>query len=58
VPPGGMTALADALALLARDSDLRRELGRAARERAQCFGSGRMIGAYVQLFERLAGGPA
>jgi len=57
VPPGDTPALADALALLARDPVLRRELGRAARERAQCFGLDRMIGAYAQLFERLAGGP-
>jgi len=57
-PPGDTPALADALALLARDQGLRREFGRAARERAQSFGLDRMIGAYAQLFERLAGGRA
>jgi glycosyltransferase involved in cell wall biosynthesis len=56
VPPGETQALADALALLARDPGRRRELGSAARERAACFGLDRMIAAYAQLFARLAGG--
>jgi glycosyltransferase involved in cell wall biosynthesis len=56
VPPGDMQALSEALGLLARDSDRRREFGRAARERAACFGVDRMIGAYAQFFEHLAGG--
>ena len=56
VPPGDTPALADALARLARDPCLRRELGGAARERARSFGVDRMIAAYAQLFEQLAGG--
>jgi glycosyltransferase involved in cell wall biosynthesis len=55
-PPGNTQALADALARLAQDPDLRRALGRAAREQAASFGVERMIGAYAQFFERLAGG--
>jgi glycosyltransferase involved in cell wall biosynthesis len=57
-PPGDTQALADALALLARDPGRRQEFGRAARERAARFGVDRMIAAYAALFERLAGGAA
>ncbi len=56
VPPGDTAALADALARLARDPGRRQEFARAARERAATFGSDRMIGAYAELFQRLAGG--
>ena len=56
VPPGDTRALAEALALLARDSARRQQFGRAARERARSFGLDRMIAAYAQLFHHLAGG--
>jgi len=56
VPPGDTQALADTLARLAHDPGLRRELGRAAGERAASFGLDRMAGAYARFFEQLAGG--
>jgi glycosyltransferase involved in cell wall biosynthesis len=56
VSAGDMSALAAALARLARDPELCGAMGRAARRRAQGFGVDAMVAEYAALYERLAGG--
>jgi glycosyltransferase involved in cell wall biosynthesis len=56
VPPGDATALAAAMARLARDGALRDALGRAGRQRAEQLDSlPAMIAAYEALWDRLLG---
>jgi glycosyltransferase involved in cell wall biosynthesis len=53
-PPGDTPALAEALASLARDADLRRSMAEAARAASARFDAAPMISAYAALFERSA----
>lgn len=55
VPPGDPAALADAVAGLAMDQDLRRRLGEAGRARAAAFSPEAMVGAYDRLYRNLLG---
>jgi glycosyltransferase involved in cell wall biosynthesis len=53
-PPRDMAALGAALAALAGDAELRRRMGKAARERSAGFGVAAMASAYARLFEQVA----
>ena len=54
VPPRAPTALADALRTLARDPELRLEMGRRGRERAVAeFSLDRVVAATLAIYERL-----
>lgn len=56
VPPGDETALAAALTRLLADPDLRTELGRRARQRAECdFGVDLMVDRMEELLRETAG---
>jgi glycosyltransferase involved in cell wall biosynthesis len=55
VPPGDPASLADALRMLAEDTELRRRMGDAGRERSARFGVEPMVAAYADLFARVAG---
>ncbi|HET8945774.1 MAG TPA: glycosyltransferase [Candidatus Polarisedimenticolia bacterium] len=54
VPPDDETALAEAIARLADDAALRRELGRRGRARSVEFGAGRMVHRVLNLYRELA----
>jgi glycosyltransferase involved in cell wall biosynthesis len=54
VRPGDTAAFAGRLAQLARDPDLRRRMGDAARSRAVALSAGAMIERYSELFQRVA----
>ena len=56
VAPGAVDELAWALLRLARESDLRLQLGEAARRRARDFSFGRKVHAYECYYQALAGG--
>ena len=51
-PPGDVDELVDAMARLAADAQLRRDLGRRARERAlRQFSTARVVGAMVSYYQ-------
>jgi glycosyltransferase involved in cell wall biosynthesis len=54
VPPGDTDAFAAALRALVTDTERRRRLGEAARERSRRFDVSGMVAAYADLFEELA----
>lgn len=53
VPPGDQRMLTEALRTLIENSDRRREMGAAARDRSQHFSVSRMVAAYDDLFSGL-----
>ena len=55
VPPGDARSLKVALASLAHDAPVRRQLAEAARRHSARFDAGAMVAAYAALFERLSG---
>jgi glycosyltransferase involved in cell wall biosynthesis len=58
VPPADANALARALRALLRDASLRREMGRAGRQRfGDCFTVHHMVKAHEQLYRQLASAP-
>ena len=53
VPPGDVTSLVDAIATLARSSELRQRLGQSARRAAAArFDSSRFAGEVIEMYER------
>jgi glycosyltransferase involved in cell wall biosynthesis len=54
VPPDDESALADAIARLADDRNLRHELGRRGRARAVEYGAGRMVHRVLKLYREMA----
>lgn len=58
VPPADAGALADGMARLLTDAELRGSLARAGRRRAEDFSAHRIAAEYAQLFEEVTGSPA
>ncbi|MCC6177231.1 MAG: glycosyltransferase family 4 protein [Chloroflexi bacterium] len=58
VPPDAPEALADKMVVLGRDAELRAQMGRAARERAEaCFGEARVAEGFAPIYTALAERP-
>jgi glycosyltransferase involved in cell wall biosynthesis len=55
VPPGDSAALADAIELLLRDPERRRVMAEAAHSELADYAIDRIVGRYVELYERLLG---
>jgi glycosyltransferase involved in cell wall biosynthesis len=55
VPPDDTNQLADALRLLVERPDIRQEMARRSRARAQEFTADRMAETYAELYDSLAG---